>query len=101
MLFLTGLNYGFFEGADATILNAVPCDAATHITRDAHPSAVVPPCCIPVAMGLRVQVEVALTVLEGVPDGVAVLLTDVVGDGDAATKKEKKHQACAICCIGQ
>ena len=88
-MFLIGLNYVFFEGADAAILGAVSCDPATHITCDAHPSAVVPPCCILVAMGLCVQVGVALAVLEGVPDGVAVLLTDVVGNGDAATTKEK------------
>ena len=45
-------------------------------------------------MGLAVLVEVGLAVLEGVPDGVAVLLTEVVGDGDPATERKNIKIQC-------
>ena len=43
-------------------------------------------------MGLAVHVEVGLAVLEGVSDGVAVLLTVVVGDGDAVGGERTKSK---------
>ena len=51
-------------------------------------------------MGLAVLVEVGLAVLEGVPDGVAVLLTEVVGDGDPATERKKYQNTMSLARVG-